>query len=71
MNELGETIRLQRLTKKYSQEYIAFMLEISQAAYSKIERNETELTVKRLYEIAEILEISPFAVLPKSKYRTQ
>lgn len=68
MNDVGEKIRIQRLTKKYSQEYMAFMLEISQAAYSKIERDETELTIKRIYEIAEILEINPFTLMPKPKH---
>jgi len=66
--KLGEKIRLQRLVKKYNQEYMAFALGISQAAYSKIERNETELTINRLYEIAEILEISPLPLLPPPKY---
>ena len=47
---------------------MAFMLDISQAAYSKIERDETELTVRRIYEIAEILEISPFTLLPPPKH---
>ncbi|HTI58994.1 helix-turn-helix transcriptional regulator [Mucilaginibacter sp.] len=70
MNDVGEKIRLQRLTKKYSQEYMAFMLEISQAAYSKIERSETELTLRRVYEIAEILEISPFTLMPPPKHGT-
>lgn len=68
MNDVGEKIRIQRLTKKYSQEYMAFMLNISQAAYSKIERDETELTVQRVFDIAEILEISPCTFLPKPKY---
>jgi transcriptional regulator with XRE-family HTH domain len=66
----GDKIRIQRLTKNYSQEYMAFMLDISQAAYSKLERNETELSLKRIYAIAEILEISPFALMPKPKYGT-
>jgi transcriptional regulator with XRE-family HTH domain len=68
MNDVGEKIRIQRLTKKYSQEYMAFMLDISQPAYSKIERDETELTISRIYDIAEILEISPFTLLPKPKH---
>lgn len=68
MKDVGEKIRLQRLTKKYSQEYMAFMLNISQAAYSKIERDETELTVKRIFEIGEILEINPYTLLPKPKH---
>lgn len=70
MTDVGEKIRIQRLTKKFSQEYMAFMLEISQAAYSKIERDETELTLKRIYEIAEILEISPFTLMPRPKHGT-
>jgi len=70
MNDVGEKIRLQRLTKNFSQEYMAFMLEISQAAYSKIERGETVLTLPRIYEIAEILEVSPFMFMPKPKFGT-
>ena len=70
MNDVGEKIRLQRLTKRYSQEYMAFALEISQAAYSKIECGETKLTLDRIYEIAEILEISPFILMPKPKHGT-
>jgi transcriptional regulator with XRE-family HTH domain len=68
MKNIGEKIRIQRLTKKYSQEYMAFMLDISQPAYSKIERNETELTIQRIFDIAEILEINPFTLLPKPKH---
>jgi len=70
MESIGEKIRIRRLIKNYSQEYMAFMLEISQAAYSNLERDETELTIKRVYEIAEILEISPFELMPKPKFGT-
>ncbi|MCQ6957630.1 helix-turn-helix domain-containing protein [Mucilaginibacter aquariorum] len=70
MDSIGEKIRIQRLTKNFSQEYMSFMLDISQAAYSNLERNETELTIRRIYEIAEILEISPFVLLPKPKFGT-
>jgi len=65
---IGEKIRIQRVTKGYSQESMSYDLGISQAAYSKLERDETEMTVARLYEIAEILEISPFELMPKPKY---
>jgi transcriptional regulator with XRE-family HTH domain len=70
MKNIGEKIRIQRLTKNYSQEYMAFMLDISQAAYSKLERDETEISIRRIYAIAEILEISPFELMPKPKYGT-
>ncbi len=43
--------------KGYSQDVVANSLEISVRAYSKLERGETQLTVERLYKIAEILEI--------------
>lgn|SRR6185312_6211 len=67
---IGEKIRIQRLIKNYSQENMAWELDISQAAYSKIERDETQLTLRRIYAIAEILEISPFELMPKPKYGT-
>ncbi|HEY4195930.1 MAG TPA: helix-turn-helix transcriptional regulator, partial [Mucilaginibacter sp.] len=70
MGIIGEKIRVRRLTKNYSQEYMAFMLEISQAAYSKLERDETNISLRRIYEIAEILEMSPFELMPKPKYGT-
>lgn len=68
MIKIGEKIRQQRVIKGYSQEYMSFALEISQAAYSKIERDETELSVTRAYQIAEVLEISPFSLLPQPKF---
>lgn len=47
-----------RKEKGYSHEYMAHQLEISQAAYSKLEKNETKLTVERLYKLAKILEVT-------------
>ncbi|SEM74368.1 helix-turn-helix domain-containing protein [Mucilaginibacter sp. P25] len=67
-DSVGERIRIQREIKNYSQTYMSFMLEISQPAYSNIERGTSVLTVPRLYEIAEILEISIFVLMPPSKY---
>ena len=37
---------------------MAHKLDISQVAYSKLEKNETKLNVERLFKIAEILETS-------------
>ena len=45
-----------RKEKGYSHEYMAHMLDISQAAYSKMVNNITKLSVERLYKIAEILD---------------
>lgn len=64
---LAEKIRSNRLTKNYSQEYMANELQISQNAYSKLERGETEFSVKRLYEIAFILEMPIYDLLPEKQ----
>lgn len=67
MKELiGEKIRIQRLTKGYSQEYMANELDLSVSAYSNIERGVTDLTVKRLFEIAEVLDVNALALLAES-----
>ncbi|SEO79592.1 helix-turn-helix domain-containing protein [Mucilaginibacter sp. OK283] len=70
MAPIGENIRIQRTIKGYSQQYMAYALDISQAAYSKMERNETELSIRRVFAIAEILEISPYVLMPKPKFGT-
>lgn len=57
MQNILNKIESIRKAKGYSHEYVALMLDISQAAYTKIERNQTKLTVQRLYKIAEILEV--------------
>lgn len=56
MEKIINKIRDIRKNKGYSHEYMAHLLDISQVAYSKIEKNETKLTVDRLYKISEILE---------------
>ena len=56
MKEVLENLKRIRKQKGYSHEYIAQELDISQAAYSKLEKNETKLTVDRLFRLAEILE---------------
>ncbi|MFC5283500.1 helix-turn-helix domain-containing protein [Pedobacter alpinus] len=63
----GEKIRIQRVIKGYSQEYMAFMLSISQSTYSKMESEQVEITVQRLFEVAEILKVEITALLPESK----
>nr|WP_256012022.1 helix-turn-helix transcriptional regulator [Pedobacter xinjiangensis] len=58
-----KTIRNYRLLRGYSQSYMAFCLDLSQNSYSRIELGRIELTVKRLIEISDILEISPSILL--------
>lgn len=61
---IGEHIRSKREERKVSQFAVAFSLDISQAAYSKIERGETEIKVSQLYKIAQFLNISVYELMP-------
>ena len=56
MENVVNKIREFRKKKGYSHETMAHELNMSQPAYSKIEKNETKLSVERLFEIANILE---------------
>ncbi len=60
---IGNKIRQIREAKKYSQEYIATKLNISQNAYSKIENNQTKLTLERLKEIAKALDTTELELI--------
>ena len=50
-------IRKIREYRDYTQDYLAAKLKISQNAYSKIELGYSKLTVDRLFQIAQILEV--------------
>lgn len=58
MKEIIERIRDLRRIRGYSYENMATGLKISVSAYRKIEKNETNLTVERLFQIAKILKTS-------------
>jgi XRE family transcriptional regulator, regulator of sulfur utilization len=50
-------IRSFREAKGYTQEYMAEMLDICQSTYANLESGKSSLTIDRLLEIAEILEL--------------
>jgi GAF domain-containing protein len=54
----AKNIRQVRLTRNYSQDYLAYKLKISQNAYSKLELGYSKLTLERVIVIARILEVS-------------
>lgn len=64
-----DNIRHLRRGKEYSQQYIAFRLGISQNAYSKLEGGKTVLTLERLFEISNILNIAPTKLLEEDRIR--
>ncbi|SFA41557.1 Helix-turn-helix [Pedobacter suwonensis] len=59
-------IRRVREYRGYTQHYLADKLKITQNAYSKIELGYSELTVGRLFQIAEILNAEPVSLLTLS-----
>lgn len=63
IQRVTENLRLLRRKMEYSQEYMAFMLNISQNAYSRLENGKTPLTVNRLFDICTLLKISPGELL--------
>ena len=50
-------ISIKHLEKKFSQDYMALKLNISQSYYNKIENGKKEITLKKIIEIATILNI--------------
>ncbi|MDB5030131.1 helix-turn-helix transcriptional regulator [Mucilaginibacter sp.] len=58
LRAIAASIRKKREFKNYSQEYMAYKLDISQNAYSKIELGYTKITLERLFQIAEVLDIN-------------
>jgi transcriptional regulator with XRE-family HTH domain len=51
-------IRSRREQLGYSQEYMAFKLEMSQNAYCKIENGNCRLTIDTLLVIGQVLQVS-------------
>ena len=54
---IGIRIRKLRVSKDYTQDNMAAELELTAGAYAKIERGETDPSVTRLIQIAQILDV--------------
>ncbi|MFM7769392.1 MAG: helix-turn-helix domain-containing protein [Bacteroidota bacterium] len=54
---ISNNIRLLRESMGYSQDYVAMQLNITQQAYSAIEKNPEKATLQRLKEITVILQV--------------
>jgi transcriptional regulator with XRE-family HTH domain len=57
IDHIRNQIKKRRVEKRLTQSDVALDLGITPGAYSKIESGPTEITVKKLVEIAEILEV--------------
>jgi transcriptional regulator with XRE-family HTH domain len=62
--ELGKKIRLARKEKGLSQDMLALICQIDRSYMGRIERGEVNLTVEKLYQIAENLGCDPAKLLP-------
>ncbi|TAF99140.1 MAG: XRE family transcriptional regulator [Cytophagia bacterium] len=56
--KIGKNIRKVRELRCLTQEELADKLGLSQNAYSKLERDETEMTLNKLLKIAELLNVN-------------
>ncbi len=57
MDNIGENIRKIRLLLDIKQAVMAKMLRLSVNSYGKIERNEVDIKLERLKQIADIFEV--------------
>lgn len=67
MIKTARKIRRLREQNKYSQEYMAHKLNISQPAYAKIDNGATKISIERLIDLASIFEIDPQDLLEGEK----
>ncbi|PKD19474.1 hypothetical protein APR41_16060 [Salegentibacter salinarum] len=58
--KIGENIKeVREKERKLNKDFVAKALGITTKAYSNIESNKSDITLTRLFEIADILECSP------------
>jgi len=66
-----DNIRLIRVSKGLSQEFIAKKLNITQQAYSLMEKNPDLMTLKRLKDLCEILNVNIVTLLGEENVYVQ
>ncbi len=71
MKHIAQNIRKIRESKGFSQEYVAFKLGITQSTYSKIEKDVSNISVKRLFDISAVLDTNPSSLLEISDTSSQ
>ena len=60
---IGNKIKNIRELKNLTQDYMAERLDISQAAYSKLEKGDIKVSPEKLSEISKILDVKPEDIL--------
>lgn len=62
-NIIGIRLKQARLNKKITQEQLAEMIDVSVTYVSRIERGSTNINLKRLSELCDILDVSEGEIL--------
>jgi len=63
LTTVGEKIRLLRKNRDLTQENVAELLKMSHSAYAKMERGETDMTLKKLDQVAQVFGIQAVDIL--------
>ena len=71
MNNIVSNIKRIREQKGYSQDFMSIQLDMTQASYSRLENQESKLTLDRLQKIADILETDIPTLSDSSKLTIQ
>ncbi|MGC4129431.1 MAG: helix-turn-helix transcriptional regulator [Bergeyella sp.] len=61
-----DKIRSVRIQKGFSQEYVADVLEISQAKYSRLESGKIEITLREFCELISLLGLNSSDIIIKA-----
>ena len=61
---IGSNIRETRKNKSISQEQLALLTTIDRSYLGRIERGEVSITVEKLYQISQTLNVDPKRLLP-------
>lgn len=65
-----ETIRLERIRKNFTQQYVADEIGVSQSQYSRVEKGEISLDIEKVGKIIKVLEILPKDIIEFPKENT-
>ena len=66
---IGTKIRAMRTAKRWTQETLGNRLDVSAQYISRIERGAGHLSLRKLYDVADALEYSIYALLPATQSR--
>jgi transcriptional regulator with XRE-family HTH domain len=68
---ISDNIRLIREAKGYSQDYIAKKMKVSQQAYSSMEKQPDNMSLKRLKDLCKVLDVNLVTLLGEENIYVQ